>query len=171
MANWFTPDPIPNSDVADRDARNKAALLLRRFAVGRITNDEFEDGAPTTADPAVAAIWDTAWVYYSDLREHRLRGPDRLHPDAKRAWVRWILFLDSDLPYRWPAIRHPGNDPEAGRRCDLLAWLIGSLSRVSATPEQERFTNSGHYPVWPFSSVRDYKAALRNPKRLACQKQ
>ena len=121
---------------------------------------------PLTADPAVAAIWDTAWAYYSDMREHRLRGPDRLHPDTKRAWIRWILFLDSDLQYEWPAIRHPGNDPEA-QRSDMWAWLTSALKKDSAKPFEQRFTKSGHYPVWPFFSAREYRLALRNPKRLA----
>jgi len=40
--------------------------------------------------------------------------------------------------------------------------------RDAEMPTEERFTKTGHYPVWPFISVRDYKAALKNPKRLGC---
>ena len=56
--------------MIDRGARDKAAELLRRFASGQLSNDEFEDGVPITEDSAVRAIWQTAWIR---------AGPGNLH--------------------------------------------------------------------------------------------
>ena len=156
-----------NAQVVDRAARDKAALLLRRFAAGRLTNDDFEDGMPMTHDPAIRAIWDTAWLYYSDMKPHALTGAHRLHPDAKRAWIRWILFLDSDFSYEWPNIRHPGNDPTAKDQETIIALIRWTFGLPSQVVKRKAFDEAGHYPVWPFISQSDHRHVLRNPRRLA----
>jgi len=166
----FAPDPLPNSDVVDRAARDDAVIMLRRFANGQITSDFFQDEAPVTADAAVHAIWDTAWLYYDDLKEHKLIGRHRLHSDAKRAWMRWMIFLDTDLLYEWPPIRHPGNQPCVSGREGMIGWVRGLFGVQARQSNAEGFMAAGHYPVWPFIKASDYKTALATPRRLAAKK-
>ena len=124
---------------------------------------------PRSGDPAIYAIFDTARLYYSDLNEHRLSGSRRLHPDMKRARMRWILFLDSDLRYEWPPIQHPGADPTAQRDGGLLSLVLGFFGKGQSEAATV-FDAAGHYPVWPFISANDYREVLLNPRRLAGRK-
>lgn len=151
---------------ADRQACDLAAQALRDFASGRITNNEFEAAEPQTKDPAIRAIWETVWLFYDDVSEHRLTGRHKLPRDLRRGWVRWILFLHSDLPYEWPDLPHPGVDPEPRITTSLLGRLfapLGGLRESWVTP----FLSAGHFPVWPFLSVKDYKRALAAPRLLS----
>lgn len=155
--------------TVDNCARRQAAQIFRNFINGKISNDEFEDSMPITKDRAVLAIWETAWVFYDDLKEHRLVGRHTLPSDQKRACVRWLLFLHSDLEYGWPDIRLPGLDPvsrvepNSWRR----AWQRANLQDTLAPKDVDQFLSAGHYKVWPFTSVADYKAALRSRRLLA----
>ncbi len=151
--------------IVDRAARDAAAELLRRFINGKVTNDDFEDGEPQTHDPAIPAIWQTCWVFYDDMKEHKLEGGYRLEPDQRRQMARWILFLDSDLPYLWPEIWLPGIDPRPRVKRSLIGRILsfGGLRLAQV----EEFLATGHYPVWPFASRQDYDFALASPKRLS----
>jgi hypothetical protein len=61
--------------MIDRVARARAALLLRRFACSRLTNDDFVENFPrSTVDPALRAVEERAWGLYDDLHTHRLTG-------------------------------------------------------------------------------------------------
>ena len=70
--------------IVDRAARDAAACALRAFMSARITNDTFEDAEPDSRDPAIAAIWSTAWCHYDDMEEHRLEGLHAPHPSELR---------------------------------------------------------------------------------------
>ncbi|MHC4153518.1 MAG: DUF1707 domain-containing protein [Planctomycetota bacterium] len=88
--------------MVDREARDKTAELLRHFAAGRITNDEFEDGLPSKSkDPAIGGICWAAWFLYDDLKEHKLIRRHAVTKDGKRHIARWVVFLKSDLEYEW----------------------------------------------------------------------
>jgi hypothetical protein len=154
------------NDFVDRRARDTASQLLRNFVSGRISNDAFEDAQPKTHDLAIDAIWDTAWVFYDDFKEHRLIGKYRLSPDQRRACVRWILFLHSDNPYEWPTIYLPGIDPASRIQRSFLKRLF-SVHQHLHEKEVSDFLSAGHYPVWPFIRVADYKKALSQPRLLS----
>jgi len=48
--------------MIDRIARRQAAELLRHFAAGQITNDQFEDQFPkVSGDAAVGTMGSQAW--------------------------------------------------------------------------------------------------------------
>lgn len=150
-------------NFVDRASRDLAAQLFRGFISGKISNDEFEDQQPITHDLAIDAIWSTAWVFYSDFKEHRLEGRHNLPPDQRRGCVRWILFLHCDLLYEWPSIYLPGIDPTSRFYKNFWQGLLlgrGDLNEASA----QRFLSAGHYPVWPFLRVSDYKSALSSPR-------
>ena len=153
--------------MVDRDARDRAAQLLRNFVSGKITNDEFADGCPSTLDRAIVAIWDTAWVLYDDLSEHRLTGRHRLTSDMRRICVRWILFLHNNHEYEWPDTILPGIDPATRTEQSFWRRLFGLPSTLLEPEVARRFLASGHYPVWPFVSAKDYSQALQNPRLLS----
>ena len=150
-------------NFVDRQARDTASQILRKFVAGKISNDAFEDAQPATHDLAIEAIWDTAWVLYDDFKEHRLVGRHRLPPDQRKACVRWILFLHSDNLYEWPTIYLPGIDPSSRIRRGFLKRLFSERQDLEEE-EAAQFLSAGHYPVWPFLRVADYKKALSQPR-------
>lgn len=155
-----------SEDVIDREARDKASQVFRDFISGKSSNDAFADACPRTDDRAVHAIWDTAWLFYDDFKDHHLAGRYGLSPEQKRACVRWILFLHGDLPYVWPDIRFPGADPAARVEQSVFRRLL-SLSNTIDPERAAEFLSAGHYPVWPFQKVSDYKKSLAAPRLLA----
>ena len=157
------------SMMVDRNVRDRAAQLLRNFISGKITNDAFADQCPVTTDRAIYAIWDTAWVLYSDMHTHRLIGKHRLSVDMRRVCVRWLLFLHSNDEYEWPDISLPGIDPSTRIQQSLWRRLL-KLDNSLAPDVANEFMASGHYPVWPFISVKAYRQALKAPRLLSSHK-
>jgi len=92
--------------MIDPTSRTEAALLLRRLASGRITNDDFDERYPRRSpDPGVVAVGEVAWTLYSDLRTYRLVGSKALSSADRRLVARCVLFLHSGLPYSWLPFR------------------------------------------------------------------
>lgn len=143
--------------MIDRQARDRAAELLRHFAAGQRTNDEFEDSWPSSwQDPSVDQVfWGGAWGLYGGTRCHRLSGRDRLDRQVRREVARWVLFLKSNLPYEWPRVSHHLSllllFPNL-----LTMGLVGWLGR-------RWFACHGDYEVWPFIRRSDLEVALCRP--------
>ena len=80
-----------------------------RWLIGaRITNFQFDDAVPKSADPAIREIYNQfLWLLYCDLREHRLIGADKLSQTQRDTAARCVLFLKSGLPYLWPVLSAP----------------------------------------------------------------
>lgn len=91
-----------SSDALNVPARLMMSRLMRAFAAGQMTNDEFEDAALALCgrDAAVNAACEFAWFYYCDMRTHRLTGKWRLGRDARRLWALWVLLLRTEAPVR-----------------------------------------------------------------------
>jgi hypothetical protein len=69
----------PQIQSIDVESRKKLAQLLRGFAAGLMTNDEFEARLPRLNDVASRQVFaEGAWTLYDDLHEHRLTGKWRL---------------------------------------------------------------------------------------------
>jgi hypothetical protein len=63
--------------VANADLRVKAASLIRSYLDGRIRNDDFSGGFPRDkSDPALHAIEQGLWFYYSDVGTTIVIFPD-----------------------------------------------------------------------------------------------
>ena len=148
--------------MIDRERRDSLAELLRQLCSGRITNDQFENGASalltvygTHGDRAIKAVIKQAWYLYSDLREYRLTDKDALHRITKREVARWIVFLHSDFEYKWPV-----------SACLLGAyrWLLRLIFWVS---HNIRAWVERDPDVWPFSRQVDYEHARRSPRLLS----
>jgi len=152
---------LSRTTIIDRDARDITALLIRRLATGRITNDEFEDRQPLgSPDPAVTEIFDRgASGLYSDLHEHRLTGSNRLPREARREIARMILFLKNDLDYEWPT-------PTLWQ--ELLWMVTGLLTLRGGSRFYMRWMGTrGEVGVWPFLRREDFEQAIRSPCYLA----
>lgn len=142
----------------DRQIRDRYAELLRHFAAGRLTNDQYEDASDwclESPDPALRALWRAMWSTCDDLHEHRLTGEYELSRDGRATVARMVLFLRSDLPYEWPtAFRSLG--------ILLLNLLtLGLWSRIQPPP-----VGSGDEAVWPFFRAEDLAQAATRPRFL-----
>lgn len=157
--------------MVDREARNRTALALRRFASGRLSFDEMEKVlAPLTRDPDFrlrrksytndAAIheivssvrghcWD--WEEEMDCDESALQGPEVFGGENRERLSRSVLFLQSNIEYEWP---------ETGCLSLLLGVLsFGLLAHDTLLPETDR-------SIWPFLRRCDYENALLHPRFL-----
>jgi hypothetical protein len=149
----------------DRLARQRLSDGLRQLASGRIDSDEFQDNyvgeAVAAGDPGVRAVFlQGAWHLYGDyLRAERFSGLRRLPREQRRLIARWILFLDSNLAYEWPL------EPIYVGLLLLPANLLtlGAIGRWRL----RRWKKFGEFSVWPFIRWKDYRAALRCPRRLS----
>lgn len=121
IAQLVTPEKCETlrfDDPIDFKSRAELALLLRRFAIGRITYLEFEQGVNTLPwnrrDGAIPGIVhhvrkllnaDTQmWLTEADNFVIQKRIPvDR---EMKRALARMVMLLYSDMPYQWRWQKH-----------------------------------------------------------------
>jgi hypothetical protein len=148
--------------MVDREARDRAALLLRRFAAGRLTNDEFDEAYPGSAgDRALPEVGGAAWHLHSDGEVHRLTGEYALARLTRRDVARWVVFLHTDLEYEWPAFDwYRFVDP-------VWNWLTRGRAERRWRDDFEAFQRRGEYRVWPFLRGADFVAARRRPRLLA----
>ena len=145
--------------MVDRQSRDRAAVLLRRFAASRITNDDFANSYPTSRnDLALRVVYDRSWFLYSDL------CPEYLHAsrDLRRELARWVLFLRSDSEYTWPRFRFLVPQLPA-----ILNWLSRGWLQAQLNRPFERFSACGDFTVWPFRTQAEYEAALARRPFLA----
>lgn len=111
--------------IVEIERRRLAASAVRRFAMGELTNDEYEAQYPSRCkDPAVNKIYLRLWGYYDDIRSHRLTKKWSLDEDARDLWGRCVLFLESELPFRWPSVwrKIAGRLQPAGEKGDEWVW-------------------------------------------------
>ena len=156
--------------AVDRDGRDRYAELLRHFAAGILTNDEYEtaffalDERRGVRDRAIDAVFGAMWLTYDDFRTHRLRGKWALDRPARRNVARAVAFLYSDEPYRWPRPSVAG--------CLLNLLTLGAYGRWRTPPA---YCPSAFGPVplggdarhWPFWSRADLRRAAGRPHLLA----
>ena len=143
--------------MIDRPGRAALAEHLRRLAAGRLTNAEFDSvRLDRSEDEALVAVGHAGWSLYDDCFVYRLRDRRALKRQTLDAVARCVLFLDSDLPYEWPA-RRPTLKSILWTLITFGAWLRRDRLRWEA---------SAAYHVWPFVREGDYQRALASPRRL-----
>ena len=133
--------------IPDRDARNKTATLLKRYATGHITNDELADNIPSSDDPAIKAIDDFSWTFYDDLTQHYAKDKHKLSKTEKKHIARCILFLKSNHEYTYPK--------EGSRSSYSLLPLLNLLTLGlfnKLLPRNSKAEEHGDLSVWPFVS-------------------
>jgi hypothetical protein len=149
----------------DRPARDQLSRNIRLLVSGKISNDKFEDGIPETDDAAAMAFAGMTWLFHNDMHEHRLVGRYAVEASTRREVIRWVLFLDGDLQYRWPKMYLPGLHPLRRVRPALIRWL--NWPNAISPEHAAVFLSAGDRLAWPFISRSEYKIALRNPRRLS----
>lgn len=141
--------------MIDRAARNSLLDAIRRFVAGEISNLAFDQLAASIAtdDLAVVEVRKATWHLYDDLSEHRLTGSWMLSAEQEEALGRCIVFLESNLEYRWP--RDPLPNP--------LVCLVAGLLTLGLLPRylMQRRKTAGAWEVWPFMNKADLLAARR----------
>lgn len=111
--------------MVDREARDKMAVMLRHLASGQVSCEEFDRavsgrsrdegiGAALSLRDRLAAaradgIWDSEIGKWAETgeepQEQRFTGDSALRPEERRDLARTVLFLQSDLEYRWGSVR------------------------------------------------------------------
>jgi hypothetical protein len=135
----------------DQPARNKAAILARRWFEGTITNYELDDQWPWTSyDRGVVDIGTETWRYYDDFPEQTLT-PQSLSKEELEVLQRCLRFLESREPYL---------DPETD--ASAASARRGMLSRLS---EQRRtmtvVVSDERRRWWPFADEAQYSRGAR----------
>ncbi len=146
--------------MIDRSGRDQLALLLRRYAACRITNDDLADAPSQSQDRAVGAVYGYAWNLYDDVRIHRAEGQFALLPDTRRMVARWIVFQHSDQEYGWPHLSL------SAIRFAPLNWLTFGWWARRAEQRFKAFRRAGHFGVWPFFNTAEFRKALKHPRYL-----
>lgn len=134
--------------MVDKIARNSLTDSLLKFASRQLTNSEFENSIPDSKDPIIGAIYSSVWCLFDDFKEEPLDKEVADNKEFKDKIDRWILFLRTDLEYKWPEFRYPGVRPVQH------SWL----GKLAGTPKKEaKFMAFGDYEVWPFYSKSEYQ--------------
>jgi hypothetical protein len=137
--------------VIDRTSRNELAELLRGLVAGQITSDEFHDRRPRSRDTAVREVIEQAWLLGRDLHEQKGAGRKKLPRDVRSEVSRWILFLETDSEYEWPAL-------------STWARVLGFIPSVITfglfwSPYRFWFKRQGDFRVWPFLDEQQFRVA------------
>jgi hypothetical protein len=166
--------------MVDIERRKKLAFYLRQMAVGLTTNDDFEDAVAEDVtdgwlpeqyyrsktakndDLIIIPMLELCWGLYSDTHQHKLTGKHKLDAEALKVVARCILFLRSDLEYKWPYF-------DVRPRFTLLDYLFAiftfGYNLKPKMKEQEEFylqwQELGDFDVWPFLGRVDYDAQLK----------
>ena|SRR5437868_6469629 len=119
-----------------RESRDQVTSLVKRFASGEITNDEFSENFPhDERDPLLIAIYEAFWFTYSDLRTHRLNRT-KVTPRFDQLVKRTLAFLASNKEYEWP------KEATAPSFLFMLPWYRRRM--------EQRLSKIGDYGAWPF---------------------
>tara|TARA_R110002020_G_scaffold39360_2_gene117182 strand:+ start:171 stop:617 length:447 start_codon:yes stop_codon:yes gene_type:complete len=144
--------------MIDRKARNKAALAIRRYASGRITNFEFEKSFDDSEDFAICAICGEVWRFYDDFKQHKALGKHALDKNVKRYFAKLFVFLKSDEEYVYPR----GDYPWEANKSRFLSLLTFGLSDERRLIRKRVWDEIGDIQYWPFKSENHLNSALKN---------
>lgn len=135
--------------MIDRHVRDIAAVAVRDFMEGSISNEEYERRYPRSKDdPALWEIYIQVWLFYSDIKKHKLTGKHELNEERRAFVERCILFLKSNAEFKWPRQKFR---PWYG-----ILRLLGLGRTLKRREEQEM--NIGDKEVWPFLKKAEYEA-------------
>jgi len=138
--------------AVNRQARHAYAEVLRHFAAGRLTTDQYENALVEIerrygTDAAIRRIFDVVWLCYDDLITHRMIGGHRLNTQARRYVAQAVLFLRAgncekacELPDA--ACPPPNDGPTILEQLigliwiwDWVGWAVGFLAFYYGRPE------------------------------------
>lgn len=143
--------------MIDRRARNILAEEVRHFVAGLTDNFTFDDRVFnfTTKDTGVSNIRHEMWLIYDDFSRHKLKGKWSLTIQDKAVAARCILFLKTNLEYRWP--------PKQSLFQSFVRLLTFGLT---SNFFEKKWKASGSWEVWPFFTLEEFEAVNINPPYL-----
>ena len=129
--------------MIDRTMRDELAQSLRHFLSGRLTLREFWRQPPFgwMRDRGVADIVSDFDEWSGDQPQDG-RATELLTPSQRAALLRAVLFLHTDLEYRWTWL-------------DDFPWIPWPFARAQGDPD-----------AWPFFHQRELAVARSNPPLL-----
>jgi hypothetical protein len=140
--------------MVDRQYRRILAGAVRHLAAGRITWGDFDrlvyPAQQDSDDPALPAIY-TAMRKWHDGNLLEWLAPHPPH-DGCRDLARMVLFLYTDLEYRW---QEPTLADAFAALLDWKALLAPFLRKQHAAPLDWQ---PNHF-LWPFYTAEEYAAA------------
>ena len=145
--------------MVDPVARRCARDILRKLILGRSSSYECENAFvglySNSDDPVIYALFRTVFELGGDIDKPLPHLFVRGREMRKRA-CRWILFLKTNLEYKWPKDRlAPGiRDFYKPNLFDKFFLLESRILRSN-----QEFCSRGDYSVWPFFRESDFKAA------------
>jgi hypothetical protein len=134
--------------MIDRKARDKAALAVRRYASGRITNDALEEAFDESDDLAIDALRHEVWAFYSDMKQHKAKGRHALSKEQKRYFAELCIFLKSDQKYVFPDEQYP----RASFYSLLFSLVTFGRSEKKRIKKKLLWDEAGNIEFWPFQS-------------------
>lgn len=139
-------------NIADRQARSKAELAIKKFIGCQTTNFEFIDDYPQSVhDVAIKEIYYQAlYPLFDDTIEHKLDGKYQINDNTIDIIGRILLFFKSELIYEWPILY--------GR--SRVLWLPLDIMTLSLTQRIRYlyFKTRSDINIWPFFMVSDLKS-------------
>ena len=117
--------PLPAETVVDRAARDEAVALLWRLFAHELSLGEVQRDFPRSGDQGVRH----GYLFLVSFESHELLMELADREANEVALRRWMLFLRSDLPMRWPQIPPPIT--LWGRRAGLGGCVVVGLLAVA----------------------------------------
>ena len=140
--------------MVDALKRKRAVGLIRQFVDGQISNDEYDNNYPDdTQDQGLLVVYDRLWIFYSDLRTHRL-DKNSLSSEDREVIKRCIAFLNTDLEYEGAHLRE--RKPITGIG-DFLRRLSPNNRPDSVLGDQSQKASTFYTPWWPFANEEQYR--------------
>lgn len=193
--------------MIDRVRRKKIALHLRQYVNGRFSNQTFEnrlardvsDGLlpeyyyrnpNPSQDPVIRSMLEQIWFLYSDAHFHWAKGKNAIRGIYRKEVDRYILFLHSNLEYKWPPVSFSNMCLHTDDEClwPLLKnhkfykfrvwptvnflWNFLTHGRAKKNHQEllekekqewEAFLETGNIDYWPFISKAEYEDTLKRP--------
>ncbi|MCK5943053.1 MAG: hypothetical protein KAI24_13830 [Planctomycetes bacterium] len=151
--------------MIDRALRDRYASALRQLLSGQVTNWQFEGITKgeclDSHDGVLVPIYWRAWTLYSDGA-----WPEYIDRDLAAAVrpeiARWILFLQTDLAYRWP----PGPLDQFGTRSVIMDALTFGWWERRKEERLRAWERHGDASVWPFLTREEFDRARSKPRFL-----
>jgi len=133
---------------------------MRNFAIGRMTNVEFDEAFENinSPDKGVWLVGLGTFAYFNDYATVRLTGKYHQTKHWRRMTARWLLFLQTDLEYAEPSL--PWHERVRGLLSGLTFGVIPKGARLKEWKWHEQ-------NVWPFLTPEQLQEARRHP-RLLC---
>ncbi len=139
--------------MIDRQKRDLAATLVRKFRDGEIDSDQLETDWPSRSDDkALKAIESRVWAFYDDHRPRTMSGKEAASPEEQELLTRYAAFLNSPLSYEWSKSNFyglGGCGPLVLLTLGLL-WPVDWWIKRRNAREEVALRQEGDLDVWPF---------------------